>query len=345
MTAGFHEDALHFRDLVRDVLGDECSSTRLRADLDGTSDPRARWKTLADLGLFALTVSEELGGLGVEPSTMALIAEELGYAALPEPVIETTCVVAPLLARHAPADLRDAWLPRLIAGEVIATVQLDGASAAPFGQHADVAIVGGADGLRLVDLAASPPVAVTSDDVVRRPARITGDGVPLSNDPGALAEAQTRGTTFTAAVLNGASRRLVAMSVEYALDREQFGVPIGSFQAVKHLLAEAHTGVESSRPAAWYAARVADGDAREAAIAASVAKLTANRAAKRASWHALQVHGGIGFTWEHDLQFWLKRVRGLEEQWGSTRDHRRALGRAALHAADLVDAFGPRLPA
>jgi alkylation response protein AidB-like acyl-CoA dehydrogenase len=344
MTAGFDDDALRFRDLVRDVLAHECSSVRLRADLDGTSDPRARWATLAELGLFGLTVSEELGGLGVDASVMALIAEEVGYAALPEPVLETTCVVVPLLARHGSPGLRDTWLPRIVAGEVIATVQLDGSTAAPFGQCADVALVGGANGLRLVNLAESPPVAVTSDDIVRRPARITGDGDPLSSDGGAFTEAQARGAAFAAGVLNGAARRLVEMSVDYALQREQFGVPVGSFQAVKHLLAEAYTGVESARPAAWFAARVIDGDGEAATIAASVAKLTANRAAKRASWHALQVHGGIGFTWEHDLQFWMKRVRGLEDQWGSTRHHQRVLGRAAFDAKDLVDTFGPRLP-
>ncbi len=274
---------------------------------------------------------------------MVLIAEEVGYAAAPEPIVETTCVVVPILMRYAAPELRNEWLPRIAAGEVIATVQLDGMPAASFGQFADAAIVGGQDGLRLADLSEVDRVAAPSEDFARHPGAIRSAGQSLSGGSQALLEAKVRGATFAAAVLNGVSQRLLDMSVQHALDREQFGVPIGSFQAVKHMLAEVYVQLESSRSAAWFAARALAQNDENKRISASVAKLTANCAAKLANWNALQVHGGVGFTWEHNLHVWMKRGRALEEQWGSSREHRRLLGDAVMESDDLIREFGPTL--
>ena len=341
MTGGFDEETLELRDLVRGALARECSIDRLRSDLDGTSDPRERWSALAALGIFGATVPEEFGGLGFDEATLVLIAEELGYAAVPEPVIETVSIVVPILARYAPRELQEEWLPRIAAGDVIATAQLDGMPTASYGQFADVALLGGIGGLRIAPLGDGDRDEMPSEDFARHPATITATGIAFTNDSHAFVGARARGSIFTAAALNGVAQRLLDASVQHALDREQFGVPIGSFQAVKHMLADIYVEIESNRPAAWYAARMLGGDEDELAIWAGVAKLLANRASKTASWHTLQVHGGVGYTWEHPLHIWMKRARALEEQWGSTRQLRRTLGDAVAENTDLVDRWGP----
>ena len=277
MTGGFSEDAIAFRDLVHEVLEKECSPDRLRADLAGTSDPRRRWAVLADLGLFATTVPEDLGGLGFDDETMVLIAEEIGDAAVPEPVVETVSIVVPLLVRHAPRELQEEWLPRIATGDAIATVQLDGMPTASYGQFADLAILGSPDGLRLAVLTDADRLVMESEDFARHPAAITAQGVAFG-DGAAVREAHSRGAVFTAAILNGASRRLLDMSVEYAKDRQQFNTPIGTFQAVQHMLADIYTELESNRPSAWHAARaLARGDA-------DVDVLGARRQVARQSW-------------------------------------------------------------
>ena len=341
MLVSFGDEALEFQDLVREILSKECSVERLRTDFESASSSRERWATLAQVGLFAATVPEEFGGLGLDDATMALIAEEVGFAALPEPVIETVCVVTPLMTRYGTSEDKQKWLPAIAAGEVMATVQMRDMPAAIFGELADVAIIEGDDGLVVAELGGTERARRS----VAGPRKVVGDadgtGSPLTDGAASRAEARARGAASAAAVLNGVSRRLLDMSIEYALSREQFGVPIGSFQAVKHMLAEVYAALESARPAAWHAARaLARGD-RDSHIASSVAKVAANRAGKLASWHALQVHGGIGFTWEHHLHIWMKRAKSLEAQWGSTREHRRLLGAAAMQSGDLVRAFGP----
>jgi alkylation response protein AidB-like acyl-CoA dehydrogenase len=144
-------------------------------------------------------------------------------------------------------------------------------------------------------------------------------------------EAWLRGVVSTAAVLDGIGLHLLETTVEYVKGRSQFGRPVGSFQAVKHRLADAYVLLESSRPAAWYAAYALANDLPDRELAASVAKAYASDAEAFINREALQLHGGIGFTWEHDLHLWLKRGKALERWFGSAREHR---GRIAAHLFD-----------
>jgi alkylation response protein AidB-like acyl-CoA dehydrogenase len=137
----------------------------------------------------------------------------------------------------------------------------------------------------------------------------------------------SRAAAAVAAVQNGTALRLLETTVEYVAARKQFGRPVGSFQAVKHKLAKVHTAIEDSRPAAWHAAYSFANDLPDAPRAASVAKVAASRAEAIANAEALQCHGGIGFTWEHDLHIWLKRGLALQPAFGTPAEHRAMLAR------------------
>jgi alkylation response protein AidB-like acyl-CoA dehydrogenase len=144
-----------------------------------------------------------------------------------------------------------------------------------------------------------------------------------------------------AALLNGVSRRMLELSLDHARTREQFGVAIGSFQAVKHMLAKMAARIESARPTAWSAARALATDDPGSGLIASAAKAIAGRAGALANDHALQVHGAIGFTREHPLHRWLLFGHELESRWGSPAQHHAALAAAALTGGSLMNRFLP----
>jgi len=158
----------------------------------------------------------------------------------------------------------------------------------------------------------------------------TDDDTRMAGDQAAASKAFDRGAAATAAVLNGISQRLLDMTVAYAKDRTQFGRPVGSFQAVKHTLAETFLLVETAKAAGWYAAYAIATDLPDRSTAASVAKSYATEAEAVANRNALQIHGGIGFTWEHDLHLWLKRGKALEQAYGSATFHRARLADAVF---------------
>jgi alkylation response protein AidB-like acyl-CoA dehydrogenase len=159
--------------------------------------------------------------------------------------------------------------------------------------------------------------------------RIDGSDVLVGDDRivGAFHDAYARAFSGTASLLNGVSMRLLEMTAAYVKDRQQFGKPVGSFQAVKHKLASMHVAIASSRPAAWYAAYAVATSAPDASIAACVAKIAANDTNELCDGDALQCHGGIGFTWEHDLHLWLKRGMELRDSFGRSQQLRRNLAR------------------
>jgi alkylation response protein AidB-like acyl-CoA dehydrogenase len=170
--------------------------------------------------------------------------------------------------------------------------------------------------------------AIASGDVDAE-VRITGGDLVIGDDriTGAAREAYIRAFSGTASLLNGVAMRLLEMTAGYVKDRRQFGKPVGSFQAVKHKLASMHVAIASSRPAAWYAAYAISTNAGDASTAAAVAKIAANDAEELCNGEALQCHGGIGFTWEHDLQLWLTRGIELRSSHGTSHELRRNLAK------------------
>jgi alkylation response protein AidB-like acyl-CoA dehydrogenase len=333
----------HFAQSLHDLLTDAGTPATTREVAAGElSAGRAVWKQLAEVGVPALLVPERWGGLGADCGDLVAAFEELGHHAVPGPLVESAVVVPALLTELADdhPDVAQRRLPGLAAGERVATVahplcpRVVGA-----GWADDVMLVDG-DELRL--LPSSSLIPQRSVDPSRQIDAIVDaeSGEPLASGPAvvrAAARAVEVGTLAVCAQLLGAARMMLQTSTEYAAQREQFGRPVGEFQAVKHQLADMAVAVEFTRPLVHGAAVALDAGSGDAARDVSAAKVAASRAADRAARTALQVHGAIGYTREHDLSVWLLYVRALVNAWGTPGRHRvRVL--AALTAGEDSDA-------
>lgn len=283
------------------------------ADLPGTvrawsagdlAPGRKVWEQLASLGVTALAVPEKFDGIDAHPVHLVVALERLGRWCVPGPVAESIAVAPALLAN-------DERCAGLASGELIATV------AAP--PHAPRAVDADAAGLVLLIsengvAEAAPGNRHDSVDPSRRLYDVTATGDSWQAD---VKRAYEFGALATAAQLVGAAQALLDATVDYAKQRTQFGRVIGSYQAIKHKLADVHIAIELARPLVYGAALSVDGrDVSAAKAAASEAALLAARA-------ALQTHGAIGFTQEHDLSLWLLRVQALRSAWGGPEAHRR----------------------
>ncbi|MEU9299440.1 acyl-CoA dehydrogenase family protein [Streptomyces sp. NPDC048269] len=303
-----------FARTLRSLLGSADVPVAVRAWAGGGHGPgRAIWARLAGTGLFALAVPEPYDGAGPLPLELALGFVELGRAGVPGPVVETAAasVLLSELGDEGPAKR---FLPGLVTGEASATLTLPDGS--PYALDADAATycftVSRAGELRLADSAAGEPLA--SLDPARRLSVPSGGGELLAAGPAVAAAARTAGRwarLLTAAQCLGVGEAMLARTVEYAKQRTQFGTPIGSFQAVKHRLADTLLGLEFARPLLWAAAlTLTPGDV-------AAAKLSTGEASYAAARTALQLHGAVGYTEELDLSLWLRKARPLRDAWGT----------------------------
>jgi alkylation response protein AidB-like acyl-CoA dehydrogenase len=280
------------------------------------------WAAMCELGWPALLVPEEHGGLGLGVVELAVVQEELGAALAPSPFLSTVAAAA-VIADAGSDEQRARWLPALAGGEArgaVATVLDDaGWTAVPDADGADVIVVRENDAWALVtDTSAE---AVEPLDATRRLWRVRANG-ELDPLPGEGARAYDVVAVALAAESVGVARRAMDMAVQYAKEREQFGRPIGAYQAVSHACAQMLLEVEGARSTTLYAAWALDHEPESGPLAASMAKAYASDAGWRVPAASLQVHGGIGFTWEHDLHLWLKRGRANAHLWGDARAHR-----------------------
>jgi alkylation response protein AidB-like acyl-CoA dehydrogenase len=309
MRFAFTDDQKLFAEGLRDLLAKECPPSTVRAAWDdGTGHAPELWAHLADIGVFGMLVREADGGMGGSEVDLVLLLEELGRAAVPGPVLETLAVVAPALG--------DA--------NVVGTSALDGSPYVPHAQVAEVVLVPGG----LVRIAGASLADVDGIDGGRRLFSVER----ASTEPFAYDEALAfdRGALAAAAFLVGLSERMIDVAAEYARQREQYGRPIGVNQAVKHLLADALLKVEFAKPAVYRAAwSVAEGEPTRGRDV-SMAKAFASDAAYRTSRSAMQVHGAIGYTWEADLQLWMKKAWALQRAWGDAAFHRRRVAASVL---------------
>jgi alkylation response protein AidB-like acyl-CoA dehydrogenase len=349
MRFAFSDQQTEFRDALRQVLAKECTTDHLRAAYEEPAARSPRWTTLAEMGVVGLTAPEDNGGLGLGMLDLVLLLEEAGRVALPEPLLETTAVVAPLLSELGRSGSPDAlggvgraggsWLDGIAAGDVAAavgTISTDGPPIAG-ADGADLLVlfttVEAGDGeavpeVHLVDSASVTIRTVPSLDPTRRL------GIPHWTPKGdtglvsgatareAIRRTADRAALATGAELLGLTESMITMAAEYAKERNQFGKPIGGFQAVKHLLAGAQVKLEFARPVVYAAAWALDEGEPHASRSVSTAKAYASDAATEAARVALQVHGAIGYTWECDLHLFLKRAWALAEAWGSAAEHR-----------------------
>jgi alkylation response protein AidB-like acyl-CoA dehydrogenase len=289
----------------------EATADVLRGYQLGT-DPAPTWDKLADVGVLGTLVPEEHGGLGLDENALVPVLEEIGYSGLPGPAAETIAVAAPLLR-----ETQGLVAVRAGDGELI-----------PYGLEAPRTFIDMVIYQRdELTLAACPAV-----DPLRPLARVTGElpaGARVDGDADATWQ---RGVLGTAALLCGLARRMLDMTVEYVKRREQYGVPVGSFQAVKHALANAHVAVEFARPAvlaaAWAQSMQAQSIQAEAEhepgadSQTSAAKILASDAARLAARTAIQCHGAMGYTTEYDLHLFAKRAWALAPSWGGADWHR-----------------------
>jgi alkylation response protein AidB-like acyl-CoA dehydrogenase len=318
----FTDEQRALRDVARDLFAKQSPPSLIRERWKGGERDPKLWRALAEVGVLGVIVPEEFGGSGGDETDLVLVLEEAGRAALPEPFAETL-VASRLIHLGASDVLRQIWLPRIASGDAVAALALETDPFVAYADIADVILLLDPTGARLLTREDFTATEVPTIDAARPLYRVESKRGERLN----LTTPALRAAAAVAAVQNGIARRLLEMTVEYVAARKQFGRPVGSFQAVKHKLSRAHVAIEDSRPAAWYAAYALGHEGPGAARAASVAKVAASNAEAIANAEALQCHGGIGFTWEHDLHIWLKRGLSLRPAFGTPAEHRAMLAR------------------
>ena len=349
MDFTFSEDQFAFRDAVSRFLMTEAAPELLR-DIWETESGRSDelLGKIAAQGLTALSVPEAEGGLGQSDIDWALLAQEVGYYALPDSLTDSACVavgvLAALPAQHA---LRSAWLPRVADGSARIGI---GHPVNPWVADADLAEL-----LLLVEAGATTRLhalprdqvqahAQRSIDASRRLVALEWSPQPatcIAEGPAAQAMADAmldRAALCAAGQLVGLAQRMLDLSVDYVSQRKQFGKVIGSFQAVKHHLADVVTKIEFAKPVLYRAALALQGDEPQRALYVSHAKLVCADAALTAARKGIQVHGAMGYTGEVDLQMFMKRAWALDGAWGDRAFHRQRLG------AQLLDGDAPLGP-
>ncbi len=335
MHFAFDEQQLEFRSQLRSWAEAHCTPADLRAAWESRHGwSPDRWKMLGELGVLGVTVPADHGGLGLGLVDLALLLEEAGRSGLPEPLLENTAVAAPLLSQlpgRFGAEVRDRWLPAVARGEASVGVPVPGLSGLVLA-GSDLALVFRGGALYAVETDEPSTGRRRTIDGARRLVEVDAAQLssanrlcgPEKSTPLRRAAAD-RGAWAAAAVLVGAADRMITSAADYARQRVQFARPIGSFQAVKHHLAGALLRVEFARPLVYRAAWSLDEADPEAPGHVSMAKAAASDAASLAASTALQVHGAIGYTWEHDLHLWMKRAWSLASAWGDAGWHRARL--------------------
>ena len=337
-------DRFLFAETLRDVLDDVCSPAAVRSSWeDPTGAVDGLWESLAGIGVLGLTVPEAHGGLGMDEVDQVLLLEELGRAACPGPVAEHSAVAVPMLRDLAPSSVCDEWLGRAADGSAVLTAGSPAdTSSGPLvlaGDCADLVVLALDGAVHAVPAASVSGRPVESLDGARRLTEVTvevSDATLVSDDPTAVTALWDRGAWASAAQAVGVAQRLLARPVPDVAERAPVGRPVGVNQAVKHHCSNVAIAVEFARPivqaAAW---SLANGRAPEGTIPpgvtgeagpstlVSMAKAMASDAVDLACRSALQCHGAIGYTVEHDLQLWLKRGWALSASWGDAHRHRR----------------------
>ena len=334
------DDALAFAASVHDLLRDVCDAEALRAAWDAPDGRVPRlWKRLADVGVTGLTVPERYGGAGVDLSWALQVFTVAGERAVPEPLVETLAAAQVLTA--VGGEVGDEWLPRVADGSAVLALGLEPGGLVPAAEPAELLVLADADALWALPAAAvqvSPRAAADKGTRLGQVAWSRDDALARI-DPAHAGPVYDWAAVATAAQLVGVGAAMLDMAVRYAQQREQFGRAIGSFQAIKHQLADVYVALSFARPvvrrAAWSVVAELPTRARDASHAKHAASVAAGRAART----ALQVHGGIGYTFEHDLHMWLKRTWTLSSLWGNAAQHR-----ARVAAAVLEDGVVGRVP-
>jgi alkylation response protein AidB-like acyl-CoA dehydrogenase len=306
----FTDDQHAIKQTAKEFLADRFPPERVRELAESGSYDDDAWNEMCELGWAGIFIEERYGGQGLGVIELVILMEELGYALAPVPFLSTAAAGLVIQAAGS-EEQKQRWLPGIAAGELHATGGMlsgDEAKLVPDAAEAEVIVLCGSQGVHVVERPAAEVTPIATMDATRRYARVRTDGAgeALEGEPGPGIGAAL---VAVSAELTGVAQRAMEMAVEYARERKQFGRPIGAYQAVSHRCAQMLLEVEGARSGAYYAAWTADAEPTSLELAACMAKAYASDAGWRVTASSLQVHGGIGFTWEHDLHFFLKRAK------------------------------------
>lgn len=327
------DDQQEIQRTARDLLASRASWAKVREAAEARRTDDGLWRELADLGWPGIAIGEDHGGQGLGMVELAVLVEELGYACAPVPLLGTA--LAALAVEHAGSDRhRSELLPGLASGAVTGALGVvaagGGADLVPDAPGAGVVV--------LADRAAgtgqlADPGAVELVEAID-PTRRYGSVAAGSEDlPGDLQPVLDRAAVAVSAELLGVCRRALEMTVEYVKERKQFGTPVGAFQAVAHSAAQMLRDTEGAKALVYNAAWAADADPGQLPMAAAMAKTAASDAARSVTASAIQLHGGIGFTWEADVHWLFKRAQVSAAYLGSGSFHRAWIAQLATPGA------------
>jgi alkylation response protein AidB-like acyl-CoA dehydrogenase len=333
MDFDLSEDQREIQATARGLLAARCGPAAVRAAAEARSEDAALWEEVSRLGWPGIAIAEQHGGQGLGLVELCVVLEQAGAALAPIPLLPSAGA-ALMISKAGSAAQRERLLPGLAAGRLRGAVGLrdgDGSAcllAGPARPAADAEAIVLADldgGASLLHRSQASLAPLQSIDPLRSYFEAQGEGEPL---PGDCEGAALAVAVAVAAECVGVCQRALEITVSYVKERKQFGVPVGSFQAVSHRCAEMLLHTEQARSAVYHAAWAGDADPQRMRVAASLAKALAGEAALDVTASAIQAHGGIGFTWEADVHWLYKRAQLNAQLMGGAAAHRRRLARA-----------------
>jgi alkylation response protein AidB-like acyl-CoA dehydrogenase len=362
MQFGLNESQQILKDTARKFFSGECPVAEVRRVMETDAAYNADlWLKLAGQGFTGIICPEDCGGMGLGKIELILLMEEAGYALLPGPFFSTVALAGAAIDAVASPAQKKKYLARIASGNARSTVAMleEGASwdlaelkLAAAGDKltgtklfvtdaavADFIVVGAQNGVFIVD-AKAPGLRIEpmkGMDHTRKTYSVQFSSTPaerLGSTDG-LTKALALATTALAAEMVGGMQRSLEITVAYAKTRKQFGKPIGIYQAVQHQCADMYLATESSRSAVYYAAWALEEDTADAGTSVSIAKMYASDAARNVGNHGIQVHGGMGFTWENDLHLYYRRAKASETMLGDAGFHRERIARLVIDGAGL----------
>jgi alkylation response protein AidB-like acyl-CoA dehydrogenase len=322
MDFDFNDEQREIKSTARDFIASRFSPAKVRelAESDSPYDD-AIWSQICELGWPGIAIAEDYGGQGLGVVELVILQEEFGYVCAPVPFIANAYAGA-LIEAAGSEEQKQRWLPGIASGEARGAAELDNDGGAIVGAAGGsaVLVLAEGEGAKLVETGDATLERLDLIDTTRAYFRVTADG----GDPlgGGIDGAVAIGQVALAAELVGVAQRALELATDYAKERQQFDRPIGAYQAVSHRLADMLWEVEEARSLTYYAAWCADAEPESLPLAASMAKARASDSAASVTHNAIQTFGGIGFTWEHDIHFFLKRARVGARLMGTSSGHR-----------------------
>jgi alkylation response protein AidB-like acyl-CoA dehydrogenase len=337
MDFGLSEDQRDIQRTAQELLAERAKPERVREHAEAATTDDALWRELSELGWPGIAIAEEYGGQGLGSIELSILCEELGRTIAPVPYLPSALAAA-LIEHAGSGEQRERWLPGLASGErkgALGVLEGDAAELVIGGAEADVIVLVGEDQTASLLAAEQAEVAASASiDSTRSTARVSAAdnaGEPLAGD---VAFATDRALVAISSELVGVCERALEMTVAYVAERKQFGVPVGSFQAVSHRCAQMLLETEKARSTTALAAWSADAEPERLPEAAAMAKATASAAGREVTASAIQAHGGIGFTWEADVHWLYKRAQLDASLLGGARRQRARL--AAILASNAA---------